>query len=211
MTQLLSSRRHFTYFGVVILLLASSCLAADSLSASKNAKTPNHISSSAISSTKTGVTKTRVYKKVNPDGSISFSDKAEVNAEELIIKPISTVPAIVIKQNQKILTDNAAENDYYQLFNIISPEQNSAFHSGSGDVTVTVQIKPKLRPGDQLQYLLDGQLHNTLEAKHYTFKTLDRGSHSVTVNLISPSNKIIKTSSTAFTLHRPSVRPMSKN
>jgi len=217
MTQRLSSRRHFAHFGLLVLLFASTCPAEDSLSTPHNTNPPKHPSSSNAGIENTGVTnyidatKTRIYKIVNPDGSISYSDKADINAEELIVKPISTVPALVIKQNQTILSQDTNQSDYYQALNIISPEPNSAFHSGSGNITVKVQIKPKLRPGDQLQYLLDGQLHNTLEANSYTFKTLDRGSHSVTVNLISPTNKTLKTSSSAFTLHRPSVRPISIN
>ncbi|WP_156492594.1 DUF4124 domain-containing protein, partial [Oleiphilus sp. HI0080] len=36
---------------------------------------------------------TKVYKKVMPDGSISYSDEAQDDAEVLNVEPVPTVPA----------------------------------------------------------------------------------------------------------------------
>jgi len=149
---------------------------------------------------------TKVYKVVNPDGSISYSDKSQKNAQELLIPPVATIPAFqaIPSDSAPTSSDTNASTNYLSM-KISAPANNSAFYSGNGDIDVVVELIPTLNSGDQLQFQLDGKTVGTRPTNHMALKTLDRGSHSISVNLISKTGETLKTATSQFTVHRPSV------
>jgi len=85
---------------------------------------------------------TTVYKAVSKDGSISFSDEAKNGSEAIIIKPVTTIPAIDIKQNRSLNTQDKQTTEFYQTLSIVSPPDDTAINTGSGNVQVEVQSTP---------------------------------------------------------------------
>ena len=154
---------------------------------------------------------TKVYKVVNPDGSVSFSDQSQKNAQELLIPPVPTIPAyqaIPVENTAELSAVSADKNasSNYLSMKISAPANNAAFYSGSGDVDVIVELIPALSSGDQLQFQLDGATVGMQTTNQISLKTLDRGSHSLVVNLISKTGETLKTTTSQFTVHRPTVR-----
>jgi len=152
---------------------------------------------------------TKVYKVTHEDGSVSYSDKAQTNAEEIDVKPVSTIPAVDITRNRHLTPERKKNGlvSYYQSLEIIKPAQGSAFHSGSGNISASVKVIPKLKNGDQLQFVVDGQLLSSQTSSQVTLNHMDRGSHTIKVNVVSAAGKVIKSTSSTFTVHRPIARP----
>ena len=148
---------------------------------------------------------TTVYKVVNPDGSVSFSDQPQDHAQTLQVAPVTTIPAQKVIQNQKLTPDNkpSAETTYYQSLSISSPADDSAFHSGSGNIQVTVDLNPSLRPGHSLELILDSTPIATQASTQFQLTNVDRGTHTLTIKILDPQQQVLKSSSSKFTLHRP--------
>lgn len=153
---------------------------------------------------------TKVYKVVNKDGSISFSDQPQSNAETLMVEPVATVPAFSPlpsnSSNSVNLPNTQINSNRYSNFQIIAPAHDSAFYSGSGEVEVILDAQPKLHDGDIVEIWLDG-------AKIYSGKTLQtridtaaRGTHSLSAKVLGASGQLFKESTIQFTVHRPSIK-----
>lgn len=146
---------------------------------------------------------TTVYKAVSKDGSVSFSDEAQQGAEAIKIKPIATVPAIDIKQNKRLATQDKSSVKQYQHLSIISPANNTAFNTGSGDIQVVVQSEPLLKNGDLYVLELDGVEVSAQRNSTFNLKSLDRGTHTLTIKIINPSKQTLNAAISTVTVHRP--------
>jgi hypothetical protein len=150
---------------------------------------------------------TTVYKVIGKDGSISFSDKAQKGSEEIKVKPVATVPAMDIKQNKSLSNEDNQTAEYYQALSIISPANNTAFNTGSGNVQVVVQAKPGLRNGDAFELELDGRLVSTQRGTTFNLESVDRGTHTLSVKIINRNKQTLKAAISTITIHRPISRP----
>lgn len=150
---------------------------------------------------------TTVYKVVDADGSVSFSDQPKAESEAILVPPITTVPATTLSKETHS-TELRVDKPYnrYHSLSILAPANNSAFYSGSGDVDVLLDIQPALIEGDQIQIFLDGQLVPSNNEIQTRLKTLSRGTHELQIKLVSKLGNVHKEVFSTFTVHRPSIR-----
>jgi len=148
---------------------------------------------------------TQVYKKVMPDGTIVYTDEPIEEAEVMMVEPVPTVPAFKAPKND---TSSAPQTEpqlqEYTELNIISPSNGSAFHSGSGTVEINFSSTPALRNGHIYKVFLGSRLLAEQTGTQLTVNNIDRGTHSLSVHIVNRAGKVIKTSSSSFTIHRPS-------
>lgn len=155
---------------------------------------------------------TQVYKTIAPDGSVSFSDTPTDNSQSIRVKPITTVPALTpIKKNEETAdshnnTSPGQSENVYNSFSFIQPANNSSFHSGSGTVQIILNLEPNLQSNNKVKILLDGKPVAIKQSMTHTLNNIDRGTHTLTGQVLSHDNKILKSTSTSFTLHRPSIK-----
>jgi len=151
---------------------------------------------------------TTVYKVVNPDGSISFSDLPQDDAQQIEVAPVTTIPAIEIKQNLQLSpsTTSPPPGAYYQELAISYPTNGAAFYSGNGNIPVNVTVRPELKQGDTFVLLLDGQVMATQRDMVFNLKQVDRGTHTLILKIVDLSKQTIKSTASEFTLHRPSIQ-----
>lgn len=153
---------------------------------------------------------TTVYKAVSKDGSVSFSDEAQKGSEAISVKPLTTIPAIDIKKNRSLRTQNTPTAEYYQSLSIISPANETAFNTGSGDVQVVVQSEPRLRNGDLFVLELDGTVVATQQATTFNLLSVDRGTHTLLVKIINKNQQALKVAISTMTVHRPIQKPSQR-
>jgi len=149
---------------------------------------------------------TTVYKAVSKDGSISFSDEAQKGSEAITVKPVTTIPAIDVKQNKNLTTQQKQTTEYYKSLSIISPANDTAFNTGSGNVQVIVQSEPQLRKRDSFVLELDGTVVSTQRERTFNIKNVDRGTHTLSIKIINPNKKTLKAAISTMTIHRPIIR-----
>jgi hypothetical protein len=151
---------------------------------------------------------TTVYKVKNPDGSISYSDVPQDNAEVMQVEPVPTVPAVPVDRSGYSATPEPADSGpAYTQFNIVAPANDQAFQSPEGSVDVRVLLEPSLQGSHSLEYWLDGALYQTSEAHALQLSDIDRGTHTLQVKIVDGTGQVIDNRSATFTVHRPIIKP----
>ena len=150
---------------------------------------------------------TTVYKEVGKDGTVSFSDEAKKGSEVIKVKPVTTIPALDIKQNKSLSTQDK-QAEHYQSLSIISPANDTAINTGNGSVQVVVQSKPRLRNSDLFQLELDGAVVSTQREASFNLKNVDRGTHTLSIKIIDRNKQTLKVAISTLTIHRPISHPV---
>lgn len=151
-----------------------------------------------------------VYRSVDKQGNVIFSDTSTDNAEKIELQESYTyTPPVIIDladdEPSVPLIEIAVPN--YTVA-IMSPSQNETIRENAGNIIISSTVIPALNTerGDRLIFSLDGQLKSEAQdTTSYTFTNVDRGSHIAVVSVVDKTGKVIKASkSTLFHLQRVS-------
>lgn len=150
-----------------------------------------------------------VYKKVDVDGNVSFSDVPDKNAKLITVSPLATVPAMSPELIESTLgTDQNSLRDErvvkYTL-TIISPTPDQTYHRGSDAFSANVQVKPDLRKGDRLITLVDGKPGNGGSDGE-----MDRGQHQFEAKIVNASGRVLTSQSVSFNVQQSNVKQQAR-
>jgi len=151
------------------------------------------------------IAQTSVYKSVNEEGVVEYSDQPREGAETIKVK---NPQSVTLPKGSDVFSparDNNEPNDKntYQSIIITQPAHDSAFNSGSGQVSVSSETTPPLSNNHSIQLVVDGTSYNSNKSGSFSLTNVDRGTHQVQVNVIDDNDKILISSDiTTFTLHR---------
>ena len=153
-----------------------------------------------------------IYRSVDENGKVTFSDVEDEKSEEIVID-LAPTPVVPPASPQIIIEDIPSEKEKqptainYQL-SIISPAQNENFQNPES-IRVEARVSPALNAvgGDLLQFELDGKPWGDPQALISTqLSNIERGSHILTVSVRDKAGNILKKSkSTLFHVHKHSV------
>lgn len=150
-----------------------------------------------------------VYRHVDAQGNVTFSDEPMQGSETVKVKPVTTITLPkpeVVRETRKLRQEVEREGANYDELTFVYPQNNEAFHSGSGDVTFEVRSTPGLQPGHKYEITLDGQPVGQSSSGSVTVNNIDRGTHQAGVHIVDNQGVQVKTGpSISFTVHRPSV------
>ncbi|MEW5757615.1 MAG: DUF4124 domain-containing protein [Pseudomonadota bacterium] len=144
------------------------------------------------------------YKWIDKNGNTVFGDTPPADAQGLerigtprlqntlpAAKPLTTATPRAEQPRMPEVSD-------YRRLVITSPAQDEAVRSNSGDLTVSTQVEPALdvTSGHRMRVYLDGQEMTAVEASSVTLSNVERGTHSVRVEIIDANNTPLKSSET---------------
>jgi hypothetical protein len=171
---------------------------------------------------------TRIYKTVDEQGNVVFTDVPPKEGEEsqqvAVETPNTFEPAAVAPQGREPWNVDDAGNDTaepatfsYTSVAIVSPTNDEAVRENAGNVTFDVSLEPELRTGDKVRLLLDGMPEQEGPQTSFMLTNVDRGTHSATVEVVDDAGKVL-TVSDPVTFHllrvaaapRP-VQPLPRN
>ena len=148
-----------------------------------------------------------VYKWVDENGVVHFSDQPHENAEKVQLKAPQTYSAPKtppVPQRRGAPKPGPA----YQSCAISEPTNDQVFMNTS-EVTAGVSIQPAVRPGDTAIVTLDGQRVPGVPASggQFTISPVDRGTHSIQMTVQDPSGATVCTSpAVTFHVQQPSLQ-----
>lgn len=91
----------------------------------------------------------------------------------------------------------------YSTLRFIAPKAGQLIKAKDGDVSAMLSLKPPLKRGHSILYLVDGKNARKGTSRIANFKNLSNGAHRVSVNIINKSGKVIQSSNTvAFNVAR---------
>jgi len=153
-----------------------------------------------------------VYKYIDKEGNVVFTDKYTPNAEKL------NLPPSIKKEKKQETVDNepakvAAPEDVpekkkpkftgYKQFELVSPGNESIVRDNSGNLTVNISIEPELQTelDHRLFVYLDGARVKGVWTSHViTLPDIDRGSHTISAEVVdlSQSLRLMRTATVTF-------------
>ncbi len=147
----------------------------------------------------------KVYKKVNPDGSVEYSDVPQDEAAEPIkLKPIQSITLPPLPKTSAAPAP-APKPFRYESIRIVSPKDDEGIRSNNGDFTARGELKPGLQSEQEhhIQWLLDGKVVSGADSLTLNLKNLDRGTHQLQLRVVNFDGKVeIETPSISFHILR---------
>ena len=140
-----------------------------------------------------------VYKSVDEDGNIIFTDKPSENAEEIKLQELQTIdnPNPIRSSHQP---KQAEEKFSYKTFIVTNPADGSGIRSNDGNVTISVILEPSLRSGDKITISVDG--NEVGSGSSVSLQNVDRGTHSISASVVDGNGKQLISTSSSFSLLR---------
>lgn len=147
-----------------------------------------------------------IYRSVDEDGNIVYSDKPSPGAEKIQVDEIQTIKGDEVEPFEYTPPDRGPEVvSPYTALAITSPQNNETIRSNAGDIEVTVDIKPGLIPGHRLVLYLDGNQVAEGGAE-IELNNVDRGTHTLNAVIkTSDDRELERSAPVTFTLQRVSV------
>lgn len=146
-----------------------------------------------------------VYRTVDENGNMIFSDTPVAGAEKIRVDQIKTVAPDQIPKFEYTSPPKAV--DAYSRLEIVSPEHDSVIQSDNGNVTVSAALEPalNLRAGHYLVLYLDGNEAASGTSPQFILSNMERGTHTLNISVVDQSGKqVISSSAVSFTLYQHS-------
>ena len=156
----------------------------------------------------------QVYRSVDADGQVTYSDSPGPGSERIEVAPLQTYsapPPAAASAAPAPEADAAStvEGPPAYRVSISSPGDDDTLRDNAGTVSVSVQVSPALREQERLRLLLDGRtVQEPGSATSFALEFVDRGSHVLTAEVIGAGGSVLARSDpVTFHLHRFARQP----
>lgn len=142
-----------------------------------------------------------VYKTINPDGSVSYSDVQTKDSKSITPPGLTPTPAVKLAKKPQQKAQESKTPKRYTVFEITSPKNNQTIKNNNGQIPVTLKITPKLQDNFKhtISLVLDGSVvASKLTSANHTLKDVFRGRHSLSARLIDKNGTVLKSSNLVF-------------
>lgn len=151
-----------------------------------------------------------VYRWVDEDGSVHYSDRPHEGAETVVLPPAQTFKAPVVNRRTKTTADADQQPQpafEYKSVQIVSPIQEEVLWNTGGQIDVAVRVEPALQPGHQVVLYLDDQaVDGAGQGTQFTLTEVFRGQHKLRAEVRgSAGAKLIESRPVSFTVQQSSL------
>lgn len=131
-----------------------------------------------------------VYKRIGPDGSVFFSDRAGPDAEKVEIGPVDTVSFPPVNEEAAYGSEDEDGGPFrYDEFAIASPTEEEGIRSNDGNITLRLTLQPALQGGHAIAVTMDGSPIGTGGSTTIQMTNLPRGGHTVQASILDAQGK----------------------
>jgi hypothetical protein len=151
-----------------------------------------------------------VYKSVNENGEIIYSDQPTPNSQRIKLPELPTykAPPVPAYSSTQKTVPTAVVNPYKSV-KIIEPENDATIRDNQGIVRVQVALDPPLmtKEGHKIQFYLNGEPHGMpVATTSISFSNLDRGTYTLSTSVMNTEGVVLMSSTpVVFHLHRESL------
>jgi len=148
-----------------------------------------------------------LYKGVDAEGKVVYSDKPFAAAEKFTPPPISVMDAMKVRAEEKTVEEKNPIEFKYISFDIISPVNNQTIRN-EPDVAVSLKIKPGLNTAENhsIWMLVNGKpVIKNSQNLSFNVGRLERGANELQAQIRDQSGKVIvRTRTTVVFVHQTS-------
>lgn len=157
---------------------------------------------------------TEVYRWVDSDGVVHYSDRPQEGAERVQLPRAQTFSAPPVQTRSRAAagdgeqeSDGAAATGYQQL-EIVTPGQEEVLWNIGGQLEVSMRLEPSLQTGDRVSLYLDDQAvevaRGSLQAQ---LTDVNRGVHVLRAEVRNQAGKVlIKSQPRTFVVQHTSIQ-----
>jgi hypothetical protein len=162
----------------------------------------------------------RIFKTVDENGNVVFTDippKEDEPGEQIIVENPNSYASeeAVGPQDEWIVESEDEEGSEtrftYQSLDIVAPQKDATIRENAGNVSIVAVPNPRLRSGDRLRLMMDGDLVQEGRQTRFDLENVDRGTHVAVTEIVDDAgNVLIRSDPTTFHLQRyriPTPRP----
>lgn len=153
----------------------------------------------------------KIYKTVNTDGTITYSDQPTPGSVEVDFASNTTTIVQNPNTQTKLLKTIKQKKPVEHSLNVTSPASDGTIRNTTGNVTISASVSPNA-PGHYELSLHEQKLRSS--SGTFLVKDLPRGTYSYQINFVSTSGKVIASSSVRrFFMHKPSalIKPQNNS
>jgi hypothetical protein len=150
-----------------------------------------------------------VYKSVNENGEIIYSDQPTANSQRIKLPELPTYKALPVPDLSSPQKTAPTVVNPYKSVKILEPENEATIRDNQGIVRVQIALDPALmtKDGHKIQFYLNGEPHGMpVGTTSISFSNLDRGTYTLTTSVVNADNVVLMSSApVVFHLHRESL------
>ena len=136
-----------------------------------------------------------VYKTVDEEGNVFFTDTPIVGAEKIEVKKAQTIEAAKpINLNNTRNNQSSSELIQYKKLKIINPKNDATIVGTQGSFSIDIELEPALAEQDMLVLLMDGNELQTAKTTRFALSNVDRCTHTFQVAIRNEKNRYAKQS-----------------
>jgi hypothetical protein len=155
----------------------------------------------------------QIYKYTDANGNTVFTNQPpDGTATEKVELPPTN--AVQIQPPSQPINDASAEQQAaYRVLELTDIPDEEALRANNGTFSVGVRLEPRLQPGHSLRLRLDGEPYGPpTNMPRLQLTNVDRGEHSVAVDVLSGTTVVQSSAPVSFTVQRvntssPALRP----
>jgi hypothetical protein len=152
-----------------------------------------------------------VFRWVDEDGVVHFSDRPHEGAETVALPKAQTFSAPVVKRPKPIKEEESesADQQGYSGLRITRPGQDEVLWNTGGVIDVQIDVEPELQPGHSIQLFLDNQVVSALSSGQTSGQLTDvfRGTHALRAEIHdAEGNGLFRSVAVSFTVQQTSVQ-----
>ncbi|WP_144211990.1 DUF4124 domain-containing protein [Shewanella donghaensis] len=152
-----------------------------------------------------------VYRWVDDQGKVHYSDQPVENAEPLELKQNTQNSVTVQIPAETEGSGKAAEAAEYRI-RIVNPTQEETIRNNNGNFTVVASAAPELPSGFLIALYIDDLLYGQPQSSSiFNVTEVNRGEHNLVVKILAQNGKVLASSSPRkIFLHQASVLSIAK-
>lgn len=147
----------------------------------------------------------QIYKYTDADGHTGYSNQPPegVKAQPVELPPLNRVGPQAVPEPTGQTTTNEQPRHTYEVLELVGLPTTEALRANNGTFTVNVLIKPRLQPPHLFRLVLDDQPYGQPgNVPTLQLVNIDRGQHSLAVQVIEGETVIQQSPSVTFTVQR---------
>ncbi len=149
-----------------------------------------------------------VYRSVDEDGNVTYSDKPSPGAEKIRSDKVQTVDKPDLPNFRYTPPpDQVSDKPVYEKISITYPENDTSISQNDGNFSVNVSLQPGLKSSHKLALSMDGEEIASGQSSSFALSNVDRGTHTLVATVKGSGGQvIIQSEPVTFTLHRHSIQ-----
>jgi hypothetical protein len=154
-----------------------------------------------------------LYKSVDEHGNVTYTDKSSASGAKPVEPPDLTSYKPPPQHTRGTAsapseaTSKPSRTVAYSMLSIVAPAHDTTVRQNAGDVIIRASLSPALdaQSGHKLVALLDGNAVGESSSNEITLRNVDRGTHTLKLQIIDASGRVLKASeAVSFHLRRSS-------